>query len=218
MDVESELQDELARNDIRNFRSANWEVVPYPLVPGFVKRRFAGQGSTLSKMHIEPEEKAITKHVHETGEIEEATDQTAESVSSKLEAGVSPKRFFELLGPAEIEDVVLLYLQTGTDSWAVIKSTTSSSEATIECELRRINDGSIERAFLQVKSGDATISPESYEEKADYGHVFFFAQSEVSVEERDNMSVITEDDILTFAREQTGLLPDAVLRKLDAYL
>jgi len=151
LDLEADKQAQYARNDVRNFRDAEWNVVPYTMVPGFVKRRFAGQGSTLSKMHIEEERKAITEQIFSIGEFEESRDGLVESITTKLNGDVAPVDVLEILDPVEVEDIVLLLLQSGNDGWSIIKSTTNSSEADVECELRRIIDDRVERAFVQVK-------------------------------------------------------------------
>jgi len=218
LDKIGETQSEYERNDIRNFRQADWRVIPYSLVPGFVKRRFAGQGNTLSKMYLEESQKQITRQIFSVSEFDEATEGLSASVSEKLRSGTTPSEFAGILDPAEIEDIVLLKLQTGDDDWSIIKSTTNSSEADIECELRRIRDGDIQRAFVQVKSGNASVSAASYEEKAEYGKVFFFAETPIDVEQHDGMSEIPLGEVFEFAKEQTGLLPDSALLKLDAYL
>ena len=202
-----------ARNDIRNFREAEWNVVPYTMVPGFVKRRFARQGSTLSKMRIEDERKAISKEIVSIGEF----DETADGIAEKLNNYRNPDDVLEILDPVEIEDIVLLLLQAGDNGWSVIKSSTNSSEADIECELRRVVDNGVERAFVQVKSGAATVSPSAYTEKAEHGHVFLFTQSPLTVD-RENMSTIAPAEVLEFIRENPGILPDPVSVKLDAYL
>lgn len=218
LDLSTEIQTEYERNDVRNFRDADWEIVPYPLVPGFVKRRFAGQGNTLSQMHIDDSQKLITKQIFSVGEFDDATEGISASVSDKLRRDVTASTFLGILDPAEIEDIVLLHLQTGDDNWSIIKSTTSSSEADVECELRRVRDGDVERAFAQVKSGNASVSEKEYVEKAEYGHVFFFAETAINVEQYENMSEITPAEVFEFAKAQTGLLPDSALLKLNAYL
>lgn len=214
---DGEEQTQYARNDIRNFREAEWNVVPYTMVPGFVKRRFAGQGSTLSKMHIEDEQQAISEQIFSVGEFNDSTDGLVKSVEAKLNRNQNPDSVLEILDPVEIEDIVLLSLQSGNDGWSIIKSSTSSSEADIECELRRVIDGHTERAFVQVKSGNATVKPDTYEEKAEHGHVFLFSQSPLTVS-NENMSAISPIDVLTFIQENPGYVPDPVLLKLDAYL
>jgi len=151
LDLDPQKKEDHDQNDIRNFREAEWKVVPYPVVPGFVKRRFAGRGYTLSKMHIGDKAKTITKHIFATDGFDDIEQEVVKSVSSKLDSEENAKSFLELLGPAEVEDVVLMSLQD--KGWSVIKSTTSNSEAKIECELRRNDSDGIERAFLQVKSG-----------------------------------------------------------------
>jgi hypothetical protein len=218
LDQSPQKQTEYERNDIRNFREAEWKVVPYTMVPGFVKRRFAGQGSTLSKMRISDERKSITRRIFVMDEFDETTDGLADSVASKLQSEVTSADFFGILGPTEVEDVVLMKLQSSEEGWSIIKSTTNSSEADIECELRRVRDGEIERAFLQVKSGKATISPADYEDKAEFGHVFLFAETPVDVSDQKNMSELTPEEVFAFARDYTGVLPDPVLLKLEAYL
>lgn len=210
-------QTQHARNDIRNFRRAEWKVVPYTMVPGFVKRRFAGQGSTLSKMHIEDEQKAISEQIFSVADFNESADGLVESVKTKLNHDHNTDSIFEILDPIEIEDVVLLSLQSRDNGWSIIKSSTSSSEADVECELRRVSGDGVERAFVQVKSGDATVKPDAYEEKAEHGHVFLFSQSPLTVS-NENMSAISPIDVLTFMQENPGYLPDPVLLKLDAYL
>lgn len=218
LDQSPQKQNKYARNDIRNFRNAEWKVVPYTMVPGFVKRRFAGQGSTLSKMRISGERKSITRYIFAIDEFDETTDGLAASVASKLQSEVTQADFFGILGPDEVEDVVLMKLQSNEEGWSIIKSTTNSSEADIECEVRRVRGGEIERAFLQVKSGKASVSPTDYEEKAQFGHVFLFAETPLNVSDQENMSEITPEEVFSFAQNHTGLLPDPVLLKLEAYL
>lgn len=207
-----------ARNDIRNFRKAEWTVIPYTMVPGFVKRRFAGQGSTLSKMHIIDRQCSISEQIFSAREFDETMDGIVDSVAASLNDGVDTSEFFGILDPVEIEDLVILKLQDRMDRWSLIKSTANSSEADIECELRRVTDGQVQRGFVQVKSGNATVSPENYEDKAEHGHVFLFAQTPVEVRSSKNISVITPRAVLKFARENPGYLPDTVLVKLNTYL
>ncbi|MFC7193957.1 hypothetical protein ACFQL4_03715 [Halosimplex aquaticum] len=111
LDLSAEKQDEFESNDIRNFREADWEVVPYPMVPGFVKRRFAGQGNTLSQMHIEDSQKLITEQIFAVSEFDDATEGLSAAVSDQLRADVTASQFLGILDPAEIEDIVLLKLK-----------------------------------------------------------------------------------------------------------
>ena len=112
---------------------------------------------------------------------------------------------------------MLLSLQSGDDSWSIIKSSTSSSEADVECELRPVTGNGVGRAFVQIKSGDATVKLDAYEEKAEHGHVFLSSQSPLTVSNK-NMSAISSTQILTFMQEHPGYLPDPALLSLDAYL
>lgn len=218
LDLDADDQAPYARNDIRNFREAEWTVIPYTMVPGFVKRRFAGQGSTLSKMHITDRQCSISEQIFSAREFDETMDGIVDSVAASLNNDVDTSEFFGVLDPVEIEDLVILKLQDGTDGWSIIKSTTSSSEADIECELRRVTDGQVQRGFVQVKSGNATVSPENYEDKAEHGNVFLFAQTPVAVSQWENMNVITPRAVLDFVKENPGYLPDTVLVKLNTYL
>lgn len=209
-----EKADEYDKRDIQNFRYVDWVDIPYALVPGYVRRKFSRPFGTICEMDkgINDDSKAVIESLHSHEELDTEDSLNRKHIAEKISAA-DTQRVFDVLGPTETEDIVLSYLQS--EGWRIIKSSTSDSEAKIECEMRREENGESVLGYLQVKTGDAGLNPDSYQEYADAGEMIFFLESGVDVEGRDSMSKITPEEIHEYIVSDVNYLPNEPLLKLD---
>ena len=201
-------------HDIIHFRPVDWVDVPYELVPGYVRRRFSGQFGTMQQMDtgVTEESKTVLKALHSQGELNTTRSLDRARIADKV-ADAETDRVFDILGSEETEDIVISYLQS--EGWRIIKSSTSNSQAKIECEMRTEEGGQSVAGYLQVKTGSAGLNPDSYEEYAEAGRMFFFVQSGVSVEYREDMVAIEPEAIHEYMVSDYQYLPNESLVKLD---
>lgn len=200
--------------DIQHFRHADWVDIPYPLVPGYVRRKFSRSFGTATEMKkgINADSRQILASLHARDDIEADGSLDRELIAEKIESA-ELKRVFDILGPTETEDIVISYLQS--EGWRIIKSSTSSSEAKIECEMRTEKDSTSVLGYLQVKTGSASLDPEAYEEYADAGRMIFFVESRIDVANKERMSAITPEELHEYMVENHNYLPYDTLLKLD---
>ncbi|WP_439028074.1 hypothetical protein [Haloarchaeobius sp. DT45] len=216
--VSSNLSDEeferFHKRDIQNFRHVDWVDIPYSLVPGYVRRKFSRPFGTLKRMNtgIDEDSKQVILALHSQGELASDRSLDREQIAKKL-ATHEPERVFNILGSDETEDIVISYLQS--EGWRIIKSSTSSSQADIECEMRKERHGQSVAGYLQVKTGDASLDPDTYEKYSSDGEMIFFVQSGVDVENHNNMSALAPKKIYDYMVSDYNYLPSDSLLKLD---
>ena len=127
-------------------------------------------------------------------------------------------KLFSILDADDTEELVLDYLQS--NGWRITKYSTGDSQAKYECELRRVTNGGREAGFIQVKSGDASLSPDEYHDLADQGHVFFFnspsddGQQRLTVDQ-NGMTVIDPENLADYLLENAEWLPIPTLLRLS---
>jgi len=209
-----EKHEEYDRRDLQQFRDVDWVDIPYSLVPGYVRRKFSGRFGTLKRMDSEvtEESKQVIKALHSQGDLDSDSSFERERVAEKIERA-DTERVFDILGASETEDIAISYLQS--EGWRIIKSSTSNSQAEVECEMRKEGDGTSIAGYLQVKTGSASLSPESYTEYAEDGEMIFFVQSGLDVKCRDGMSAIDPESLHEYMVEGYNYLPNEPLLKLD---
>lgn len=212
--INGEKQEEYNQRDLQHFREVDWEDIPYSLVPGYVRRKFSGQFGTLNRMRkgISEDSKQVIEALHSQGNLDSDRSFDRERVAEKVKRA-DPERVFNILGASETEDIVISYLQS--KGWRIIKSSTSSSQAEIECELRKEEGSTSIAGYLQVKTGSASLNPESYEEYAEDGEMIFFVQSGLDVGGKAGMSVIAPKTLHEYMVEEYNYLPNEPLLKLD---
>lgn len=201
-------------HDIIHFRPVDWVSVPYELVPGYVRRRFSGRFGTMQQMQtgVNEDSKAVLQALHSQADLDTDRSLDRARIADKIVAAETD-RLFDILSSEETEDIVISYLQS--EGWRIIKSSTSNSQATIECEMRTETGDESIAGYLQVKTGSAGLNPDTYEEYADTGQMFFFVQSGVSVEGRDGMVAIEPATIHEYMATDYNYLPNETLLKLD---
>jgi hypothetical protein len=212
--LSGEEQDTFKKNDIHHYRSVDWVNIPYSLVPGYVRRKFSGRFGTLNELDsgINEDSKEVIKALHSQGDLKSDSALDRHQIGNKIRRANS-ERLFDILGGDETEDIVLSYLQS--EGWRIIKSSTSNSQAKIECEMRTEQDGESMPGYVQVKTGDAEVNPDSYEEYTEDGKMIFFVQSGVNVEGREGMSAIDSKTIHEYMSSNYNYLPNETLLKLD---
>lgn len=205
-------------NDIVHFRPVNWTDVPLEIVPGYVENNFVGSKQPICKFRtgINEDSKEILYRMH-SGEIDGSEILDKKRVSKQV-AEADTEHIFEILTQDEIENLVIQYMNEET-KWS-ITGQRKSSKPKVECEFRQSEDGiKTNIAYLQVKSGKQSLNPETYEKYAKNGRqIYFFVESGVSVEGRENMSKITPEEVARFISEKPGLIPEQPLLRLDLFL
>ncbi|WP_436934098.1 hypothetical protein [Halovenus marina] len=206
--------DQYDERDIQHFRKVDWVDVPYALVPGYVRRKFSGRFGTLSEMDkgITEDAKQVIRSLHSQDNLESDGDLDRKEISRKINSAETT-RLFDILGSEETEDIVISYLQS--EGWRLIKSSTSNSQAKIECEMRKEVDGESVPGYLQVKTGSAGLEPDSYVEYATAGKMIFFVQSGIDVTYQEGMTAIDPVTIHEYMKSDYNYLPNETLLKLD---
>lgn len=205
------------RNDIHNYRLADWRLVEPKFVPGYVKRYFsAPRIPTMARPDDgknEPsKEYALTLFEKDPGNVGEVVDTSA--LSPKIN-NTTTETFFNILDPVETEDLVIDYLQS--KGWHVVKSSTSKGQAGIECVLRRV-DEEPETAYVQVKSGKGTIDVDEYVDLAHTSTVYLHQRHPPDSSPPDGINWIEPEKLKTYLRRNPGYIPDHTLLKLDVAL
>lgn len=159
---------------------------------------------------VTEESKQVIEALHSQGNLD--SDSSFERVAEKIERA-DTERVFDILGTSETEEIVISYLQS--EGWRIIKSSTSNSQAEIECEMRKEEDCTSTAGYLQVKTGSASLSPESYTEYTEDGEMIFFVQSGLDVECGDGMSAIDPETLHEYMVEECNYLANEPLLKLD---
>lgn len=161
---------------------------------------------------VNADSKAVLKALHSHNNLENTDSIDRATMAAKVETA-DTDRIFDILGSEEVEDIVLSYLQS--HGWHIIKSSTSTSQAKIECEMRTKREGQSVAGYVQVKTGTTSLNPDSYQEYADAGQMFFFVQDGITVRDRDSMVAIEPETIKHFIASESHYLPTGPLLKLD---
>lgn len=215
--LDKETADQYSQYGIHHFRDVEWTDISYSLVPGFIRRKFSRRYGTLKEMDdgINEKSKLVMEALH--GKDESVSDSSLDrvTIANKIK-NTDAKQVFDILGPDETEDIVISYLQS--KGWRIIKSSTDSSQAKIECEMRREKNGGSVLGYLQVKTGSAGVDPTTYKEYAESGEMIFFVESGVDVKDHDGMSEITPGTIQDYIIDNYNYLPNESMVKFDFML
>ena len=176
--------------DVHMTRGCEWVAAgPADAVPGDIRRSFTSAALQRVYSHTA----ATISEIMYSEKSGEGTPNRANDID-----------LFSLLGPDELEDLVGIYLQIEKD-WAIVPSTSKRSTPTYEFVLRHRSTG--ERAFLQVKSGNAEFIPPSNLGSSE--KFFVFVNSDDALPHLEPpFEVLSKDAILKFARSNSVLLPE----------
>ncbi len=218
-DVKEELREDLTNENgaqIYNIRRVEWTDVPVNFVPGYVQRKFTGRFGTLNKMKtgVDADAKRVIQHLHSIDDFDTERSVSLDKLQSAVEA-LDADTLFSILDADDTEELVLDYLQS--KGWRLTKYSTGDSQATYECELRRVTDQNRETAYVQVKSGSATVDPQDYTELAKQGRVFLFSNLMGTEEDSipQNISVLEPNELMQHLQENLGWLPMPTLLRLS---
>lgn len=206
--------DEWTRNDIHNYRRADWRMIEPALVPGYVKRYFSAPRTPTMARPTGGKSESAKRYVEELfrdvpSEVTDIVD--LDDVSSVVEVS-KISELFGLLDPAETEDLVLHYLQS--NGWHIVKSSTSRAQPGIECVLRRVKDGKPQVGYVQVKSGSATVDIDNYRELADNAIVYLHQYEEPASELPQNIRWVSPAKLRDYIVKYPGHLPSHTAFKL----
>ncbi|MCW3001923.1 MAG: hypothetical protein JWQ20_1221 [Conexibacter sp.] len=193
------------RWDLNNIRPCAWLDTPLRDfdIPGAVVRSFAGRGQTLQRI--------------KDGAALEVTDMLWRRAHGDAEAlqPLAPERVLSgLLGPIDVEDLVLIYLQA--QGWLLMPSTRMNDTVMYEAALRR-RGGQL--AVVSVKSGlSAWVPIPELAEAAAQGRAQAFAYSTEGLYSKPpadfGVHPIDRQDLLAFMRDDHQLLPPRISRWL----
>lgn len=150
------------RCDIHHFRDATWKAVPAPLVPGVVKRNLFQRGTAHQmRKGVVESTRLLSGWLFEANNLEKVLDRPVpfEEVGRALER-IDPHDVFQLLGPDEVEDVAGLFVQN--EGWRMLKSSAYRQKKKWECEFTRRSSEGPQTAYMQVKSGNRSLSAAPY--------------------------------------------------------
>lgn len=211
--VSNAEDDEWTENDIHNYRDASWRIIEPSLVPGYVKRYFAAPrvptmarpsgGKTQSAKHYARE--LFEENADQISELVDFDDVSAHVEESDL------SRIFDILDPVETEDIVVDYLQA--QGWHVVKSSTSRAQPGIECVLRRV-ESEPQTAYLQVKSGNASVNPEEFVGLTENATVYLHQYEKPKVTLPEDMVWISPTQVRDYIASNPGYIPSHTLYKL----
>ena len=164
-------------------------------VPGGVKARFSARGRALQRIW-DPF-------------IIEYTTWLFDQKCGIIAARPTPPRFILALSSFELEDLVLLYLQTL--GWRIILSSHAPNTPRYECTLVRSVNSVARTAGVQVKHGDVVLDAKVYRDDKQVDIVYLFAASEnYGNDIPENVRIIKEEDLKQFAETNRCLLPKPI--------
>ena len=164
-------------------------------VPGGVKARFAAKGGTLSRIRDDF--------------ILPYTTWLFDQKCGVLTARPTSPRFILALSSFELEDLVLLYLQTL--GWRIILSSHARNTPRYECTLVRSENSLARTAGVQVRHDNVVLDAEVYRDDKQGDIVYLFAASGNYGNDRpENVRIIKENDLMEFAETNRCLLPKPI--------
>jgi hypothetical protein len=191
-------------NDMYNVRPAIWLKKPFldGEVPGAVARAFMGRSMTLCRI----------------GEHQAAIDVTEQLWKLRTEGPGSVDYSFkpedaitDLFDPKDVEDLVLLYLQT-KDGWILLPSSRRRDTQVYEAELRRSNG---EACVVSVKTGPSNaVKLAELEAAAGPRQAFAFSSRGAYSEGSDTVIRIEREHLVKFMHDHPALLPPRMSRWL----
>jgi len=155
-------------------------------VPGVVRRAFATQFGTISRMTTSAE----------------IAIEAAEIVLGRRTPAQNGD-LFALASPEDLEDIVALYLQQ--QGWRLLPSTAKVTMASYEFVLVQHETG--KRAGVQVKSGNVAHLEQSIADEFDAFFVFLANPTATLEGDPDRIIRIDRDALAVFARQNWKLLP-----------
>ena len=185
-------------NNARPCRWLDWAARDFD-VPGAVVRSFIGRASTLTRVHAEPAKKASELLWEHQGDPPPGGFTAAEVLA-------------ELVDPIDLEDIVLIYLQSR--GWLLMPSTRQKSTPTYEAALRSLDDGRL--AVVSVKSGGAEVPVPELAAEAGEAKAFAFGNNMSAPPEQHGVERIAPEQIEEFMAERPELLPPRISRWLDS--
>ena len=117
---------------------------------------------------------------------------------------------FEMLDDEETEDLVFMYLQS--KGWYIVPN--SRKKDTMGYEFLAINPKTGERAITQVKTGAASLNPDSYATQKE--KVFLFQSQERYLgSPQFNVSCLRRQELSEFMEHSQSWLPETIQRKMN---
>lgn len=174
-------------HDLHIIRRCTWaRAGAADAVPGVIRRAFAGQFGTISKI------------VNGASSAIEAAEVILDQKTLTLDGDL-----FALASPEDFEDIVALYLQD--KGWRILPSTAKASMASYEFVLVHQQTG--KRAGVQVKSGDVSCLVQKVASDFDVFFVFLANPKAVVSGDANRITRLSREEIASYAKDNWNLLP-----------
>jgi hypothetical protein len=165
-------------------------------VPGKVESSFAPR-ATLQR--ITGEEIALYSRI--------VFNQVSNGEVYPIDGNDKSRSLFELLSPTEIEDAVGIFLQV-TQRCAMIPSSRSRSNNTIDHEYELISPETGRRLLVQVKSGSVPLATKHYDRPGE--EWWLFTTGNYDGEANDTVHIIQPCVLEAFIRNERRLMPEPI--------
>lgn len=177
-----------------------WKKINFNDVPGEVINSCAQRGCTLIQKHNLDDFKEYFEYLY---------DKCNYNNTCILD-------YKKLLHYDDLEDLLGLYLQK-EKGYFIIPSTNKSSTKLIEYELRRKNNGKIEKSCVQCKMGTSIVEDDIFkdEEFKDYKIYISTINNDNYDNKRDNVKTIYTDDLWNWAKDNKELLPERIQKYIE---
>ena len=183
--------------DIGNIFRCDIKKVPYDEVPGKLKNYFIP-----GRVMMEVGDKTVCEY------SKLLWNKLVDERVYEINRAQLPD-LYSMLDPEETEDLVLLYLQT--QGFFFVRSTRQKN--TMMFEYLMINPKTLQRALVQVRTGDTAIDLDNYVDMDET--IFVFQSNAVYDGEGDkNVIQITRDNLNNFLLENSRWLPKLYELKL----
>ena len=181
-------------------RHCEWHTVDFNDVPGEIINSYQRKSRTLIMKH----------NLDNFQEYFEYLYDPQSTLNKKLD-------YQQLFHYDDLEDLLGLYLQV-EENYYILPSTNKTSTKLIEYELRKKEkDGTIKKACVQCKTGDAVVDDTIFEieDFNDY-HIYISTMKNDNYDPKGtNVTTIHTDKLWAWAKEHRDLLPGRINKYID---
>lgn len=198
----------------------DWKHVNPQHLPSSILRS-TSQGGAIKKKRIDDVEEEYLRKLYEEDDLE--IQPKIEELKDKLEDS-EPSEALKRIGPNEMEDVILAYLQfekeaNNRGNPVLWQSSYTSSLPEIEYVLKHVNeDGEEYSIYVQAKTGKQTVKEsevERFSEVLDENDRFYIYQEAGAIDNNDFIE-LDELKLYEFLKREDSLkkMPSAILYRL----
>lgn len=205
--------------DLEDWKHVNPQHLPSSIL------RSTSQGGAIKKKRIDDVEEEYLRKLYEEDDLEIKPD--IDGLKDKLESS-EPSEVLKKIGPNEMEDVILAYLQfekeaNNCGNPVLWQSSYTSSLPEIEYVLKHIDeDGEEYSIYVQAKTGKQKVNEseaEKFSEVLDENDRFYIYQEAGTIDNNDFIG-LGEEELYEFLKKEDSLkkMPSAILYRLEKSL